>query len=237
MPHQPQNPTITASGGTPQDAVVVTVDGTSGSGKSALAKELAKALSFCHLNSGLLYRMVAAEVADKIDNDLEGCLEFLRNATVEYRPDQHVVFGGQDITDLTHSPQTDRMTPTVAKIPAIREIVRGWQHTIVRSWGDSVVEGRDIGTVVFPNAQVKIYLEADIGKRAEWRHLQRKKKGVEEPLEDIRAALQERDRMDIERPESGLRPAPDAHILDASHRTQEEVLEEALRIVRETLGH
>ncbi len=236
MPHHPQDPT-TASGVAPQNAVaVITVDGTSGSGKSALAKELAKALSFCHLNSGLLYRMVAAEVADKIDDDLEGCLEFLRNATVEYRPDQHVVFGGQDITDLMHSPKTDRMTPAVAKIPAVREIVRGWQNKIVRDWGDSVVEGRDIGTVVFPNAQVKIYLEADIGKRAEWRHLQRKKKGVEEPLEDIHKALEERDRMDIERPESGLRPASDAHILDASDKTQEEVLEEALRIVRDALS-
>jgi len=216
--------------------IVITVDGTSGSGKSALAKELAKALSFCHLNSGLLYRMVATEVADKIENDFEGCLKFLRNATVEYRPDQHVVFGGQDITDLTHSPRTDRMTPAVAKIPAVREIVRGWQNKIVHDWGDSVVEGRDIGTVVFPNAQVKIYLEADIEKRAEWRHLQRKKKGVEEPIEDIHKALEERDRMDIERPESGLRPASDAHILDASDKTQEEVLEEALRIVRDALS-
>ncbi len=217
------------------DPIVITVDGTSGSGKSALAKELAKALNFCHLNSGLLYRMVAAEVADKIDNDLQGCLEFLRNASIEYRPDQHVVFGGQDITDLTHSPHTDRMTPAVAQIPEVREIVRGWQNAIVRGWGNSVVEGRDIGTVVFPNAQVKIYLEADIERRAEWRYLQRKKKGTEEPIEQIREALRERDRMDIERPESGLRPAPDAHILDASHKTQEEVLKEALGVVQDTL--
>ncbi len=217
--------------------IIIAVDGTSGSGKSALAKGLAQRLGFSHFNSGLVYRMVAVEVAEKIDNNLEACLKSLREAVVAYHPNQHVVFNGQDITDVTHSAYADHMTPAVAKIPAIREIVRTWQHEIVQRWGNSVVEGRDIGTVVFPDARVKIYLEADIEKRTTWRYLQRKKKGAEEPLERIREALKERDRMDIERPESGLRPAPDAYILDASNKTQEEVLEEALRVVQTRLDH
>lgn len=221
----------------PPDPIVIAVDGTAGSGKGALAKELAKALGFCHLNTGLLYRMVATEVSDRIDTDLAGCLQSLRDASIEYHPDQHVVFGGRDITELTHSPRTDRITPAIAKIPEIREIVRGWQHAIVRGWGDSVVEGRDIGTIVFPDAQVKIYLDADLDVRALWRHRQRKQKGAEEPIERIREALRERDRMDIERPESALRPASDAYVLDASKKTQEEVLEEALSVVRASLDH
>lgn len=220
----------------PPSPTIIAVDGTSGSGKSALAQELAKALGFCHLNSGLLYRMVATEVADRIGSDLAGCLAFLKSASIEYHPDQHVVFDGKDITSLTHSPHTDRMTPAVAAIPEVREVVRGWQRAIVRGWGDSVVEGRDIGTVVFPDAQVKIYLEADIDVRAQWRHTQRAKKGIDEPIEHIRDALRERDRMDMERPESGLRPAPDAYILDASHKTQEAVLAEALGVVQNTIN-
>lgn len=219
-----------------QAPIIVAIDGTSGSGKSALAKGLAQKLGFHHLNSGLVYRVVAVEIAEKIESDPAGCIEFLENASVEYLPDQHMTLNGKDITPLAYSAYADRVTPGVAKIPAVREIVRVWQRHIAAGWGDSVVEGRDIGTVVFPDAQIKIYLQADIEKRAQWRYLQRKKKGAEEPLDEIRQALQERDAADIERPESGLRPAPDAYLLDASLKTQSEVLDEAFGVVQRALG-
>ncbi len=194
--------------------MIIAIDGTSGSGKSTLAELTAKELSFDILNTGLLYRKITNScLANNINK--ENIVEIIMLAT-DF--DFH-----QEIEGL-HSENVSQMVPFISKISAVRSEVRKFQQKIARN-KDIVIEGRDIGTVVFPNADYKIFITASIEERAKRRHLQIKQ--IEKiKLEEIMKNIKARDFKDAHRMESPLKIPKDAYILDTTGKTVKETLKE-----------
>lgn len=194
--------------------IIIAIDGTSGSGKSTLAKIIAKELSFSILNTGLLYREITSSCLAKNINK-ESIDEVIRLAT-DF--DFH-----QGIEGL-HTEKISQMVPFIARIPAVRDEVKKFQKKIARN-KNIVIEGRDIGTVVFPKADYKIFITASIEERAKRRYRQIEKTEKVD-LEKIMKNLEARDFNDAHRMESPLRIPKDAYILDTTGKTIQDTLKE-----------
>ena len=192
--------------------MVIAIDGPAGAGKSTVARAVAARLGFTYLDTGAMYRAVA--LADGADVD-----------ALDIRVGDRVLLDGRDVTDAIRTPKVTARASEVSADPAVREaLVRKQQH-IVRE-GDWVAEGRDIGTVVAPWAQVKVFLTADPAERARRRAAQY---GLDE-AEVLRDQLQ-RDRRDSEREHSPLRPADDAIEVDTTGLTLDEVVDQVVGLV------
>lgn len=183
--------------------MIITIDGPAGSGKTTVAKKLAERLGFYHLNSGRLYRWIAYNVKGK-DNIIETA--------------KSLSFNNIDDTNL-YTEEISDYVPNISKISEIREIVLKEQRKIGEN--DVVAEGRDIGTTVFPNADIKVYLDASQEERAKRRLKEYEKTTFEEVLKDIK----ERDEYDINRECSPLRKAEDAIVIDSTSMSIDEVVE------------
>jgi cytidylate kinase len=217
---------------------VVTLDGPAGSGKSSTAREVAKRLGFRHLDSGALYRAITFALLDAgVPEDRWGALaeEELRSLGIELVPDGgafQVRVGGRPVSDeLRTAAVTDRVA-RVATLPATRGCLLHLQRAAGEG-GRLVADGRDMGTVVFPDAEVKIYLVADLEERARRRLAEQ---GVAAPdahqLAAGLEALEARDRQDSERRLSPLRRPPGAHVIDTTGRSFEEQVDAIVSLVR-----
>jgi cytidylate kinase len=218
--------------------VIVTIDGPAGSGKSTVARKLANKLSFIHLNSGALFRAlgVLAEGAGiPLDSDEELSLlaertDFVFVLAEEVRGEQKIrqtslLVNGSDISNELRSSRVGMLASRVGVHPKVREVLRHVQRRTA-SGNSVVVEGRDAGTVVFPDADVKFYLDADIGVRAMRRFDElSSSKGHELTLDEVRQALLEREQRDLTRKEAPLRKASDAVLVDSTRMTVDEVVE------------
>ncbi|HHW25499.1 MAG TPA: (d)CMP kinase [Bacillota bacterium] len=218
----------------------IAIDGPSGAGKSVLAKGLAKELGFKYVDTGAIYRSVGyymyehgVDVTDEkaVEKALEG---------VEIKLDystgiQRVLVNGIDYGDKIRLPEISMYASAVGKIPAVREKLLDVQRDAAKH-NDTVMDGRDIGTVVLPNADVKIFLSASLDDRAyrRWREL--KQKGVNTTLEEVRADMHRRDLQDSTRALAPCVPAEDAVLLDNTGMEPDETLALALEIVRSKLG-
>ena len=220
-------------------APVITVDGPSGSGKGTLCQHLAQHLGWSLLDSGALYRLVGlAGVKHGIPLDAEAPLsELARNLDVRFEPGvagepTAVVLEGEDVSDEVRSESSGALASQVAVLPRVREALLGRQKAFATAPG-LVADGRDMGTVVFTGAPLKIFLIASAEERAERRYKQLINKGesvsLAALLEDIRA----RDKRDSEREVAPLKPAEDAVILDSSGLGIDEVFDHVLALVRE----
>ena len=215
----------------------VTIDGPCGSGKSTVARELAGRLEFDYLDTGAMYRAVTWKAVEE-EVDLEGSPDSIIRIAGDIRIDFHpaadgrrVLCDGRDVTLAIRSPEVTRMIKYVADVPQVREAMVRLQRRYAEREGDIVTEGRDQGSVVFPDAEVKFYLDADVRTRAKRRMEDFRRRGIECELREVIADIRERDRADRERPVGGLRCTDSMIVVDSTDKGVEQVVEIMAEIV------
>lgn len=218
---------------------VVTIDGPSGVGKGSVSQLLSRELGWHFLDSGALYRILAfSALQQKIDCSDSVKLQTLAiHMSVEFiieDTETQVWLEQVNITDAIRTPECGEIASKIAALPAVREGLLQRQHAFRQPPG-LVADGRDMGTVVFPDANVKIFLLASAQERACRRHKQLKEKGIDVNLPDLLADIEARDKRDSDRCISPLRPAEDAIIIDTTELTLPQVFAQVLGIVQEKL--
>ncbi|MDG1204491.1 MAG: (d)CMP kinase [Pseudomonadales bacterium] len=223
---------------------VITIDGPSGSGKGAITHRLAEALGFHILDSGALYRLIGLAARRRnIAFDAEAALVKLAlELEIEFQatndpeePIEILLFGERVTRDLrTNEAGTD--ASKVAPIPAVRDAIKDLQQGFKKAPG-LIADGRDMGTVVFVDADAKIYLTASAETRAERRYKQLKDKGIDVSLHGLFLSIQERDERDMNREVAPLIPATDARVIDSTEMDIDQVFNEALTFVQERLAN
>ncbi len=213
--------------------LVIAIDGPSGSGKGTIARRVAAALGMRLLDSGALYRLVALS-ASKQGQSRAAAAELAKiAATLDVRfstddeGDEEVWLEGEEVSRELRTEECGRIASQVAAIPAVREALLGLQKSFRQPPG-LVADGRDMGTTVFPDATLKIFLTANASERARRRHKQLKDKGIDVSLAALSRDIEDRDRRDSERSVAPLRPAADARLLDSSNLTINEVTQTIL---------
>jgi cytidylate kinase len=213
--------------------VVVTVDGPAGVGKSTVARGVAAALGLPFLDTGAFYRAAALAViqAGVDPEDTAGVLAAVSRAGLDF-DEGEMLLNGEPVTEAIRDPSVARLASRISTMPELREVIVARQRAwVARRGGGAVVEGRDIGTVVFPQAPVKVFLTADAAERARRRARQDEAAGL--TLEDIERQLRSRDHTDSTRATSPLRPAEDAVIIDTAWLTADQVVAIVLGLVAE----
>ena len=215
------------------DAPIIAIDGPSASGKGTVAANVAKALGFRYLDSGALYRLVTlAALRAKANLDDEAALAAIaKGLRVEFR-DGKTWLDGRDVTADVRTEEVSAAASKVAAQPAVRSALFHRQRRF-RGHPGLVAEGRDMGSVVFPEAALKVYLTASVETRAERRYKQLIEKGMYAKIEDVVEELRRRDARDASRPVAPLRHYPDAVFLDTSDLSAEEAVDRILSLWRE----
>lgn len=219
--------------------IAVAVDGPAGAGKSSISKIVAKKLGYLYIDTGAMYRSVTwAVLHNHIDvNNQKGVEALLPelDLTMEASDDSCKVFiAGQDVTDFIRTPQVNNAVSIVASYKGVRQYLVERQRLMAEA-GGVILDGRDIGSVVLPNAELKIYLTASVEARAMRRYLEVKGTVNEQTLEDIKDSVMQRDDMDKNRKESPLIQVEDAVLVDSSEMTFDETVEHILHLVQERI--
>jgi cytidylate kinase len=215
--------------------IVVTIDGPAGAGKSTVARRVADALGFVYIDSGAMYRCVALWALNRgvSESDMHRLEQLAREADIAFRSGSNIVLlNGEDVTNAIRQPEVSTMASRVAAVPAVRRALVEKQRQMAAE-NSVVMEGRDIGTVVFPEAKVKIFLDAEPRVRTGRRVEELRGRGTEVSADIAERDLAERDQRDSTRAESPLMQAPDAVYLDSTRLSVDEVVEEVLKVVRE----
>ena len=219
----------------------VAIDGPAGAGKSTIARRAAAALGFVYMDTGAIYRTVAYAVLKAgIDpKDSVAVTEYLPTITIVPTWDdsgvQHMLLCGEDVSGLIRSPEVSQNASVVAAIPMVRAFLLETQRSVAREYS-VLMDGRDIGTVVLPNANIKIFLTASAEVRAKRRWLELQAKNAPDTYEQVLEEMIQRDRRDSEREIAPLRQAEDAVLLDTSHMNLEESIQAVITAVREACG-
>ncbi|MBS7013773.1 MAG: (d)CMP kinase [Veillonella sp.] len=219
--------------------ITIAIDGPAGAGKSSISKVVANELGYLYIDTGAMYRGVTWAVLDshvdvKNQNDVEALLPTL-DLTLEPTASACKVFvKGQDVTDLIRQQQINENVSTIASYKGVREYLVERQQAMA-AIGGVILDGRDIGSVVLPDAELKIYLTASVDARAKRRWLEVQGTSNEQPLEDIKKNVESRDEMDKNRDESPLVCVEDAIVVDSSNMTFEETVEHILHLVQERI--
>lgn len=216
-----------------QRRVVVAIDGPAGAGKSTIAKRLAERLGFTYIDTGAMYRAVALWGSrQKVDpGDMHRMEQLALASQIELEPGR-IRLNGEDVTDAIRSPEVSSGASKIAVIPGVRRAMVEKQRAIGERV-NIVMEGRDIGSVVFPDADVKIFLDAQPHERVRRRLLEVRAKGEEVAETALAEQMKERDRRDTTRADAPLTQAPDAVYVDSTALSIEEVEEAVLKIVRQ----
>lgn len=220
--------------------IIVAIDGLSSCGKSTLAKALAKALHYAYLDSGAMYRAVTLYfLENKVDYENPAAVEeALKHIEIHFERingQNRTFLNGRDVEhEIREMSVNDHVSP-VSAISAVRRAMVAQQQAMGKR-RDIVADGRDIGTVVFPDAELKIYLIADPDVRTSRRHLELASKGIDAEWEEVQRNLLERDRIDSSRADSPLRKADDAVVIDNTLLSEEQQLEKALTLAKERMS-
>lgn len=215
----------------------IAIDGPAGAGKSTIARRTAQELSFIYVDTGALYRALAVFLVDEgvSPEDTEKVKEAIKSVKVSIayeNGEQQVLVNGKNVTDRLRAESVGNMASTISAIPAVRAALLDLQRDLAKAH-DVLMDGRDIGTNVLPDAELKIYLTASVETRAERRYRDLQEKGVEKPLSEIKKEIEERDHRDMTRAIAPLKQAEDAVYLDTSHMNIDEVVEAIKKLYRE----
>jgi cytidylate kinase len=223
--------------------ITIAIDGYASSGKSTLGKDLAKALGYIFIDSGAMYRGVAWFALQKGLFDANGLnrpglIEQLPEINVHFSTNgsQALILNGQDVSVEIRSTEVSQVVSEVAAIGEVREKLVELQREMGKN-GGIVMDGRDIGTVVFPHAELKLFVSADLETRSQRRFLEMQKKQITVTLLEVKENLSQRDTYDTQRANSPLIQAEDAIVFDTGNISREEQLEKALKLVETVLGH
>jgi CMP/dCMP kinase len=212
--------------------LTIAIDGPSGAGKGTVARAVARALEYRHVDSGAMYRAVGWKALQNgIALDDEAALEALAERSRIVITDSTIAIDEADVTREIRTPAIDRAAASVARLPRVRAVLVRQQREL-GAGGGIVMEGRDIGTVVFPDADVKVYLDASPDERARRRANDPAHAGQPAAVSDVAKMMTERDRSDSTRTASPISAAPDAYIADTTGKTIDEVVAEVLALVR-----
>ncbi|MBE0501124.1 MAG: (d)CMP kinase [Desulfuromonadales bacterium] len=216
--------------------LIVAIDGPSGAGKSTLSRCVAQVLGYLNIDTGAMYRCVAlAAQRQGVDpSDAQGLARLSRSVRIRFTPSatgERVLLDDVDVSDAIRTPEVSLLTPKVAAIPAVRDAMVAQQRKMGEK-GGVVLEGRDIGSVVFPAAEVKIFLIATAEERGRRRFAELTAKGVQIDLARTIAEIKERDRLDITRTHSPLVKSADAIEIDTTGLTIDQVQQRILQIVQ-----
>ncbi len=217
----------------------IAIDGPAGAGKSTAAKNAAKELGFLYVDTGAMYRTIALyllrnQVAIEDEDALERALEKI-SVTLSYENGmQHMFLNGEDVSGLIRTQEVSDMASRSSARPAVRKKLLDLQRDLAAR-EDVLMDGRDIGTAILPNADLKIFLTASSGERARRRYLELKEKGETASLSEIQKEIEERDYRDTHRETSPLRQAEDAVLLDSSDLNLEEVVERIVSLAKERM--
>jgi len=217
---------------------IVTIDGPAGAGKSTVGKMLAQRLKYLFLDTGAMYRAVALRAKQRgVSPEDEGALERLcRDLDITFKEDeqgQRVICQGEDVTEKIREPEIGWMASVVSMRRPVRQAMVRLQRKIGGK-GKVVAEGRDTGTVVFPRAKFKFFLDAELEERARRRHRELAAKGISVEMERIEKEIGERDEQDSRRELAPLQPAADARHIDSTGISAEEVVERILAVIEKT---
>ncbi len=215
---------------------LVTIDGPAGSGKSSVSRSVARQLGFTYLDTGAMYRAVAFEAGRRGAGIEEGAaLESLCLALdLEFKPQGENIrlyLAGEDVTEAIRTPEMDMLSSSVSTVPEVRKAMTGLQRRLAAA-GRIVAEGRDMGTVVFPEAMHKFFLTASREVRAKRRYIERANRGENVSLSRVEEELERRDRQDESRALAPLRAAADASVIDTTEMTLGQVVSSILLAVR-----
>ncbi|MHA3061214.1 (d)CMP kinase [Acinetobacter sp. ANC 4636] len=217
---------------------VITIDGPSGSGKGTLATKIAQHYHYHLLDSGALYRLLGLSLEKRkllevLQDNLTECVEIARNLQIEFVATEQgirVLLDHEDVSQVIRTEEVGAFASRVAVIPELRDALLQRQRDFAQLPG-LIADGRDMGTVVFPEAQAKIYLTASAESRAERRVKQLQSMGEDAKIDDILANIQARDKRDMERKVAPLRPAVDALVIDSSLLTIDEVFAQMVNYI------
>ena len=217
----------------------VAIDGPAGAGKSSIARAAAKKLGFIYVDTGALYRAVGVYgLRNGIDNkNAEAVAGMLPQISVELKfrdGVQHVYLNGEDVSEEIRTPPASMAASDVSAVPAVRQFLFDLQRDIAAK-NDCIMDGRDIGTVVLPNAQVKIFLTASPEARAMRRYKELQEKGAKDTYEEVLADLLQRDYNDSHRAVAPLKPAEDSITVDNSGLSLDDSIEQVLSVIRAAL--
>ena len=219
----------------------IAIDGPVASGKTVVGRRVADALGFRFLDSGVMYRAVSlaalrggVPIAD--DDALTACASASDIALADGPDGARVLLDGEDVTGRLRDPEVEGIVSRVAAVAGVRRVLVAKQQAVAAD-GPIVMAGRDIGTVVLPDAAVKAYLQASVEERAKRRHAERAGTESETSLEAVEAALRNRDYIDSHRAASPLRPAEDAVVIDTDGLTIDQVVERVLELAAERSGN
>ena len=218
--------------------LVVTIDGPAGTGKSSVSRGLARRLGYRFLDTGAMYRMVTLAVLragiDPADAEAVGAVADAARLSVGYDPDASSFhLAGEDVSTQIRGDEVTQAVSAVSAVPSVRTRLVDIQREMAQGTGGIVVEGRDIGTVVFPDAPVKIFLTASAETRAQRRNAQNVAAGLPDNFDAVLADVRRRDHLDSTRAVSPLRAASDAIVVDTSDMTEPQVIAHLLDLVRQ----
>lgn len=221
-------------------SIAIAIDGPAGAGKSSLSKEVAKELSFIYVDTGALYRTIGlaafrkglkkedkAEIISML-NDIDVKLSFNDEGT------QIVLLNGEDVSSFIRTPEASMFASAVSAIPEVRAFLLDLQRNIAKS-DNVIMDGRDIGTVVLPDAKIKIFLTASPEKRAMRRHKENIEKGIDSTYEEVLKDVNQRDYQDSHREIAPLKPAEDSVLVDTSDYDFEGSKELLLKVIKERM--
>ncbi|MDZ7886596.1 MAG: (d)CMP kinase [Mycobacterium sp.] len=223
------------------DVLMIALDGPAGTGKSSVSRGLARTLGLRYLNTGAMYRIVTLAVlragADVTDAQRVAAIAADVDLAVGYDPDEDRAFlAGEDVSLEIRGDEVTGAVSAVSAVPAVRARLVQLQRKLAAGDGGVVVEGRDIGTVVLPDADVKIFLTASAEVRAQRRHAQNMANGIEDSYEAVLADVKRRDHLDSTRALSPLRAAQDAVIVDTSDMNEAQVIDHLQELVQQRAG-
>ena len=213
--------------------MIIAIDGPAGTGKGTISKLIADRLGFGNIDTGAMYRAVTLKILrEEIPlDDLESIQQLLENTRLSFNEDEEILLDGENVSHLIRTQEINRVVSQVSAIRFIREKLV-IEHRNFAKGRDIVMEGRDITTVVFPDADLKIYLTADVEERAQRRYKEMLDKGVSTTYQEVLEGIKERDYQDMHKEYGALMIAPDAIVVDTTGKSIEEVYNEVTNYIK-----